>query len=88
MGLRREEGLLLHEVESRIATVSLRILLERLAVKAFEANQLNSDGLLFLVVLSNVDTGFVESSVGDAHLLSVVESLENLVGDLRNYVFG
>jgi membrane protein YqaA with SNARE-associated domain len=62
--------------------------LEGLTVKAFEANQLNFDGLLFLAVLGYVDAGFVKRSVGNAQLLRMVEGLENLVGNLCNYVFG
>lgn len=62
--------------------------MEGLTVKAFEANQLNFDGLLFLAVLGYVDAGFVKRSVGNAQLLGMVEGLENLVGNLCNYVFG
>jgi hypothetical protein len=56
----------------------MKILLELLPEKAFKADNLNFDDLILVVILSNVDAIFVESSMSDTELLGVLKGFENL----------
>jgi hypothetical protein len=69
---------LLYLVEGGVVFVFMKILLELLPEKAFKADNLNFDDLILVVILSNVDAIFVESSMSDTELLGVLKGFENL----------
>ncbi|MFO0117302.1 MAG: hypothetical protein ACK521_06705 [bacterium] len=69
---------MLYLVEGGVVFVFMKILLELLPEKAFKADNLNFDDLILVVILSNVDAIFVESSMSDTELLGVLKGFENL----------
>jgi hypothetical protein len=69
---------LLYLVEGGVVFVFMKILLELLPEKAFKADNLNFDDLILVVILSNVDAIFVESSMSDTELLGVLKGFKNL----------
>jgi hypothetical protein len=69
---------LLYLVEGGVVFVFMKILLELLPEKAFKTDNLNFDDLILVVILSNVDAIFVESSMSDTELLGVLKGFENL----------
>jgi len=77
-----KESLLLHLVQGSIVFVFLKVLLELLSKESFEANNLDFDGLLAIVVLCYMDAILVKGAVRDAQLLGVLEGFKNLKSDL------
>lgn len=69
---------MLYLVEGGVVFVFMKILLELLPEKAFKTDNLNFDDLILVVILSNVDAIFVESSMSDTELLGVLKGFENL----------
>ncbi len=69
---------MLYLVEGGVVFVFMKILLELLPEKAFKADNLNFDDLILVVILSNVDAIFVESSMSDTELLGVLKGFKNL----------
>jgi hypothetical protein len=75
---------MLHLVQGSIVFVFVKVLLELLPKESFEANNLDFDGLLTIIVLCYMDAIFVEGAVRNAQLLSVLEGFKNLKSDLRD----
>ena len=73
---------MLHLVQGSIVFVFVKVLLELLPKESFEANNLDFDGLLAIVVLCYMDAIFVKGAVRNAQLLGVLEGFKNLKSDL------
>ena len=73
---------MLHLVQGSIVFVFVKVLLELLPKESFEADNLDFDSLLAIVVLCDMDAIFVKGTVRNAQLLGVLEGFKNLKSDL------
>jgi hypothetical protein len=77
-----KESLMFHLIQGGIVFVFVKVLLELLPKESFEANNLDFDCLLAIVVLCYMDAIFVKGAVRDAQLLGMLEGFKNLKSDL------